>query len=145
MAPGAAAALSLLVILRKQNGSGGPPAAIRLHMASRCRSYDELPAGVRCEFRTRTTRHSSTSRSPFAPYIAPNTQHITEHQTMNATKTLKALLIGALLSSTAAFADSAIEVAVVAGTQQARFSIGDSRCVLVNEVIQCSPVLVASN
>jgi hypothetical protein len=64
---------------------------------------------------------------------------------MNATKTLKALLIGALLSSTAAFADSAIEVAVVAGTQQARFSIGDSRCVLVNEVIQCSPVLVASN
>jgi hypothetical protein len=64
---------------------------------------------------------------------------------MNATKTLQALLIGALLSSSAAFADSAIEVSVVAGAQQARFSIGDSKCVLVNEVIQCSPVLVASN
>ena len=61
------------------------------------------------------------------------------------TKTLQALLIGALLSaSTAAFADSGIEMSVVAGKQQAKFSLGDSRCVLVNEVIQCAPVLVAS-
>lgn len=64
---------------------------------------------------------------------------------MTATKTLQALLIGALLSASAAFADSSIEVSVVAGAQQARFSIGDSKCVLVNEVIQCAPVLVASN
>ena len=61
------------------------------------------------------------------------------------TKTLQALLIGALLSACAAFADSSIEVSVVAGQQQAKFSIGDAKCVLVNEVIQCAPVLVASN
>ena len=62
------------------------------------------------------------------------------------TKTLQALLIGALLSaSTVAFADNSIEVNVVAGKQEANFSIGDSRCVLVNEVIRCAPVLVASN
>ena len=61
------------------------------------------------------------------------------------TKTLQALLISALLSASAAFADSSIEVSVVAGQQQAKFSIGDAKCVLVNEVIQCAPVLVASN
>ena len=61
------------------------------------------------------------------------------------TKTLQALLIGVLLSASAAFADSSIEVIVVAGKQEANFSIGDSRCVLVNEVIRCAPVLVASN
>ena len=61
------------------------------------------------------------------------------------TKTLQALLIGALLSASAAFADSSIQVSVVAGKQEAKFSIGDSKCVLVNEVIKCSPVLVASN
>ena len=61
------------------------------------------------------------------------------------TKILQALLIGALLSASAAFSDSSIEVSVVAGKQQAKFSIGDAKCVLVNEVIRCSPVLVASN
>ena len=61
------------------------------------------------------------------------------------TKTLQALLIGVLLSASAAFADSSIEVNVVAGKQEANFSIGDSRCVLVNEVIRCASVLVASN
>jgi hypothetical protein len=64
---------------------------------------------------------------------------------MTTAKTLQALLIGALLASSAAFADSTIEVNVVAGKQEARFSIGDAKCVLVNEVIRCSPVLVASN
>jgi hypothetical protein len=64
---------------------------------------------------------------------------------MTTTKTLQALLIGALLASSAAFADSTIQVDVVAGKQEAKFSIGDSRCVLVNEVIKCAPVLVASN
>ena len=64
---------------------------------------------------------------------------------MMTAKTLQALLIGALLASSAAFADSTIEVNVVAGKQEARFSIGDAKCVLVNEVIRCSPVLVASN
>jgi hypothetical protein len=64
---------------------------------------------------------------------------------MTTAKTLQALLIGALLASSAAFADSTIEVNVVAGKQEAKFSIGDAKCVLVNEVIRCSPVLVASN
>jgi hypothetical protein len=61
------------------------------------------------------------------------------------TKTLQALLIGALLSASAAFADSSIEVSVVAGKQEAKFSIGDSKCVLVNDVIKCAPVVLASN
>ncbi len=61
------------------------------------------------------------------------------------TKTLQALLIGALLASSAAFADQSIEVSVVNGKQQAAFSVGDSKCVLVNDVIQCAPVVLASN
>ena len=64
---------------------------------------------------------------------------------MTTAKTLQALLIGALLASSATFANSTIEVNVVAGKQEAKFSIGDAKCVLVNEVIRCSPVLVASN
>ena len=61
------------------------------------------------------------------------------------TKTLQALLIGALLVSSAAFADQSIEVSVVNGKQQAAFSVGDSKCVLVNDAIQCTPVVLASN
>ena len=64
---------------------------------------------------------------------------------MTTIKTLQALLIGALLASSAAFADSTIQVDVVAGKQQAKFSIGDAKCVLVDERIQCMPVMVASN
>jgi hypothetical protein len=62
-------------------------------------------------------------------------------------KTFQALLIGTLLSAAAsAFAaDSSIELSVVAGKQEAKFSLGDSKCVLVNEVIRCAPVVVASN
>ena len=61
------------------------------------------------------------------------------------TKTLQALLIGALLASSAAFADQSIDVSVVNGKQQAAFSVGDSKCVLVNDAIQCTPVVLASN
>ena len=61
------------------------------------------------------------------------------------TKTLQALLIGALLASSAAFADQSIEVSVVNGKQQAAFSVGDSKCLLVNDAIQCTPVVLASN
>jgi serine/threonine protein phosphatase PrpC len=61
------------------------------------------------------------------------------------TKTLQALLIGALLASSAAFADQSIEVSVVNGKQQAAFSVGDSKCVLINDAIQCTPVVLASN
>jgi hypothetical protein len=61
------------------------------------------------------------------------------------TKILQTLLIGALLSASAAFADSSIEINVVAGQQQAKFSIGDAKCVLVDEQIKCVPVVVAAN
>jgi len=61
------------------------------------------------------------------------------------TKILQTLLIGALLSASAAFADSSIEVSVVAGKQQAKFSIGDAKCVLVDEQVKCMPTVLASN
>ncbi len=63
---------------------------------------------------------------------------------MTTTKLLTGLLIGALLS-TSALADNQIEVSVVNGKQQANFSLGDSKCVLVGDVIKCMPTLVASN
>ena len=61
------------------------------------------------------------------------------------TKTLQALLITALLVSVSAFADQSIDVSMVNGKQQAKFSVGDSKCVLVNDAIQCTPVVLASN
>jgi len=61
------------------------------------------------------------------------------------TKTLQALLIGALLASSAALADQSIEVSIVNGKQQAAFSVGDSKCVLVNDLIKCTPVALAAN
>jgi len=61
------------------------------------------------------------------------------------TKTLQALLITALLASVSAFADQSIQVSVVNGKQQASFGVGDSKCVLVNDVIKCTPVILASN
>jgi hypothetical protein len=60
------------------------------------------------------------------------------------TKLLTGLLIGALLSASA-LAENRVEVSIVNGKQQASFSLGESRCVLVNEVIRCAPVLVASH
>ncbi len=64
---------------------------------------------------------------------------------MTTKTTLQALLIGVLLASASAFADQSIEVSVVNGKQQAAFSVGDSKCVLVNDVIKCTPVVLASN
>ena len=61
------------------------------------------------------------------------------------TKTLQALLITALLASVSAFADQSIQVSVVNGKQQASFGVGDSKCVLVDDVIKCVPVVLASN
>jgi serine/threonine protein phosphatase PrpC len=56
------------------------------------------------------------------------------------TKLLTSLLMAALFVSSAAFAaDNAIQVSMVDGKQQARFSVGDSRCVLVDDRIQCVP------
>ena len=64
---------------------------------------------------------------------------------MTTTKTLQALLIGALLAASSAFADSSIQVTSSNGHQEAKFSLGDSKCVLVNDAIVCTPVLIASN
>ena len=58
------------------------------------------------------------------------------------TKTLSNLLIAALLAgSAAAYADEApIQVAMQEGKAVAQFKIGDSRCVLKDDLIRCMPV-----
>jgi len=56
------------------------------------------------------------------------------------TKLLTSLLMAALFASSAAFADNAIQVSMVDGKQQAQFKVGDARCVLIDDQIQCSPV-----
>ena len=58
------------------------------------------------------------------------------------TKTLTCLLIGALLTVAAsAYADeSPIQVAMQDGKTHAHFSVGDSRCVLVDDQIRCSRI-----
>ena len=61
------------------------------------------------------------------------------------TKLLTSLLIGALLSATSALADNRIDVNIVNGKQQASFSLGDSKCVLVGDIIKCVPTLIVSN
>jgi opacity protein-like surface antigen len=61
------------------------------------------------------------------------------------TNLLKAALIAALFSSAAAFADNNIQVTVVDGQQQAKFSVGDSKCTLLNDVVVCAPVVLAAN
>jgi hypothetical protein len=56
------------------------------------------------------------------------------------TKLLTGLLMAALFASATAFAaDNVIQVSMVDGRQEARFSVGDSRCVLVDDRIQCVP------
>jgi hypothetical protein len=61
------------------------------------------------------------------------------------TRILRNLLIAALFAGSAAFgADNAIQVTVVDGKQQAQFQVGDAHCLLVDDVIQCTPVVVAS-
>ena len=64
---------------------------------------------------------------------------------MTTTKLLTGLLIAAVFSASAHAANSTLEVTVVNGKQQANFSLGDSKCNLVGDVIQCTPVLVTSN
>jgi hypothetical protein len=58
------------------------------------------------------------------------------------TKTLTSLLIGALLAAAAsAYADeSPIQVAMEDGKTRAQFTVGDSRCVLVDDQIRCSRI-----
>jgi hypothetical protein len=58
------------------------------------------------------------------------------------TKTLTHLLIAALLAgSAAAYADETpIQMAMEDGKTMAQFKVGDSRCVLQNDQIRCTPV-----
>jgi hypothetical protein len=59
---------------------------------------------------------------------------------------LKALTIATLLAaSSAALADQSIQVQVVNGKQQAAFEVGDAKCVLVNDTIQCTRLVLAAN
>lgn len=80
------------------------------------------------------------SSGTLPPYIAYNTQCITE-DTIMTTKLLTRLLMAALLASSSAFAaDTAIQVSMVDGRQQAQFKVGDARCVLVDDEVRCTPV-----
>jgi serine/threonine protein phosphatase PrpC len=56
------------------------------------------------------------------------------------TKLLKSLMMAALFASSAALADTAIQISMVDGKQQAQFKVGDARCVLVDDQIRCTPV-----
>jgi len=58
------------------------------------------------------------------------------------TKILTSLLIGAILTAAAsAYADEdRIQVAMEDGKTRAQFSVGDSRCVLVDDQIRCSRI-----
>ncbi len=79
------------------------------------------------------------SRQALQPYIGDNTERITEEPTMT-TKLLKSLMMAALFASSAALADTAIQVSMVDGKQQAQFKVGDARCVLVDDQIRCTPL-----
>ena len=58
------------------------------------------------------------------------------------TKTLTKLLIAALLAGSVAgyAAETPIQVAMEDGKPTAQFNVGDSRCVLQNDQIRCTPV-----
>ena len=59
---------------------------------------------------------------------------------MTTTKMLKSLLIAALLSSAAAYADQTpIVIALEDGKQVASFKVGDFDCVLKDAQIRCAP------
>jgi hypothetical protein len=55
------------------------------------------------------------------------------------------ILTGLLAASCPAFAGQPIHVQVVNGKQQATFQVGDGHCTLVNDAIQCTQLVVASN
>jgi serine/threonine protein phosphatase PrpC len=80
------------------------------------------------------------TKEPY-PYSEHNRKRSTESQTMT-TKTLTNLLIAALLAaSAAAYADETpIQMAMEDGKAVAQFKVGDSRCVLVDDQIRCTPV-----
>jgi hypothetical protein len=74
-----------------------------------------------------------------------STDNATQSTQTMTNKILQSFLIGALLSACSAFADSSIQISRDNGMQRAAFSLGDSKCVLVDETIRCTPMLIASN
>lgn len=54
-------------------------------------------------------------------------------------------LMGVLLIATGAQADGRLERAHLHRGQQASLGLGDSKCVVVGEVLKCVPTVVASN
>jgi hypothetical protein len=60
---------------------------------------------------------------------------------MTTNQLSKGLLIAALLASGAALAgDNAIRVSDEQGTPVAQFKVGDSRCVLKDDQVHCTPI-----
>jgi hypothetical protein len=61
---------------------------------------------------------------------------------MTTANLLKSLLIAALLASGAAQAadSSNIQVAMEDGKTVAQFKVGDSRCVLIDDQVRCTPI-----
>ena len=62
---------------------------------------------------------------------------------MTTANLLKSLLIAALLASGAAHAadsSSNIQVAMEDGKTVAQFKVGDSRCVLIDDQVRCTPI-----
>jgi hypothetical protein len=60
---------------------------------------------------------------------------------MDTNHILKGVLVAALLASGVAHGgDNAIRVSDEAGQRIARFTVGDSRCVLKDDQIRCTPV-----
>ena len=60
---------------------------------------------------------------------------------MTSNQVLKGLLIAALLlSGVAQGGDNAIRVSDESGQRVARFTMGDSRCVLKDDQVRCTPV-----
>jgi len=58
------------------------------------------------------------------------------------TKTFTSLLIGALLVAATSVdaAESNIQVAMEDGKTRAQFTVGDSRCVLIDDQVRCTRV-----
>ena len=60
---------------------------------------------------------------------------------MTTANLLKSLLIAALLASGAARADeSNVQVALEDGKTVVQFKVGDSRCVLIDDQVRCTPI-----
>ena len=53
---------------------------------------------------------------------------------------MRLILLALLAVAASAYADDSIQVAMEDGKTRAQFSMGDSKCVLVNDQIRCSRI-----